>query len=302
LSAETRTECERLWEASLTQLAEALKAPDDDYSKGIFAIDVCVPLTETQMRLSNDRKPGMDRLFAILSEGMPGSAVPLLYKGVNYKDYAWDARGSGWANTVTEDGWKNMKERLATAEEALTAAWKIDPEDTRFATEMIGVELGQGKGREHMELWFKRAMEAAPFNFEACKKKLYYLEPKWHGSREEMLDFGHELLADGNWEARLPLILVDAHFALARYEKGQAYWTTQGVWEDVQAVYEAYLKFDPDSTHDRSMYAKLACWCGQWTAAHAQFQKLGDKVKVGVFQNAKEMQTLRAEAATKAKP
>ena len=41
-----------------------------------------------------------------------------------------------------------------------------------------------------MEEWFRRAMKADPGNYSACSSKLYYLEPKWHGSEEEMLAFG----------------------------------------------------------------------------------------------------------------
>ena len=36
-------------------------------------------------------------------------------------DYAWQARGSGWARTVTDEGWQRFAERLATSVDRRTA-------------------------------------------------------------------------------------------------------------------------------------------------------------------------------------
>jgi len=154
-----------------------------------------------------------------------------------------------------------------------------------------------------METWYKRAMEADPDNFDACGKKMYYLEPKWYGGPAEMLTFGRELLAGGNWEARLPFKLVDAHLTLSGYQKeGKAeYFTDETVWKDIEAVYERYLARYPDSVWDRSFYAKLASKCGRWTEAKSQFDKLGDKVMVGAFADRAEMDRFKAEAAEKGK-
>jgi uncharacterized protein YqfA (UPF0365 family) len=60
---------------------------------------------------------------------------------------------------------------------------------------MLTVCLGLAPERAEMELWFDRAMAADPNNRDACKAKLYNLEPKWHGSAEEMVKFGREWAA-----------------------------------------------------------------------------------------------------------
>jgi hypothetical protein len=281
------------------------KASADPETPETNLVEIGELIIATWMKLTKDRKVGFDRVFEALTQGRPDSTLPLALKGVTYTHYAWDARGGGWANTVTEDGWKKMAERLFVAEQALTEAWQKNPADPRAPTQMIAVELGQGKGREVMETWWKRAMEADPDNFEACSKKMYYLEPKWHGSPEDMLRFGRELLAGGNWEARLPFKLVDAHLTLSGYQEpkeAQAeYFTDEHVWKDFQAVYDRYLARYPDSVWDRSFYAKLACKCGRWSAAKAQFDKLGGQVMVGAFADQAELNRFRAEAAEKGK-
>jgi hypothetical protein len=259
-------------------------------------------MASAAMKAAQDPKTGLDKVFGAVTKSRPGGAFPLVFKGELYIKYAWDARGSGQTNTVTADGWKKMGERLVEAEQALTAAWKMNPDGPDAPTLMIGVELGQGKGRQVMETWYKRAMDANPDNRDACHRKMYYLEPKWHGSAEDMLNFGRELLAGGNWGARLPFYLVDAHLILAGYTKDREnYYKNEAVWKDLHAVYEPYLSLQPDSAWDRTYYAKLACWCGRWTEAKAQFDKLGDKAEVWAFADRAEMERLRAQAADNSK-
>ena len=177
---------------------------------------------------------------------------------------------------------------------------------------MLSVELGQGKGRTHLEEWFRRAMKADPGNYSACSSKLYYLEPKWYGSEEEMLAFGGECLATENWNARLPFVLINAQFAgpLPADQEGKIdlksgkyseqskveYYQRPGVWEDVKAVYEPYLKQFPKAVNDRSMFAKLACWCGRWDEARRQFLILGEKPSLTAFGGREEYDRLREEA------
>jgi hypothetical protein len=278
------------------------KAASDPDAPESLLREISVQLMVIGSAVSGDGKAGSDKIFDLLTTARPGSALPLLLKGEFYIKYAWDARGSGWANTVTPDGWQKMAERLSVAEEALNEAWKKNPDDSAAPIAMLQVELGQGKGRPIMETWYQRAMKADPNSYDACSKKMYYLEPKWHGSEEAMLAFGRELVAAGNWEARLPFQLVDAHWALAAYgEKREEHYKDPAVWKDLQSVYEPYLKRHPDSAWDRSFYAKYACYSGRWAEAKLQFDRLGDGVLVGAFTDKAEMERLRAEAAEKGK-
>lgn len=256
-------------------------------------------LVEAWYRLVRNRGVGCDRVCAVLEQARPGSPAHLLVRGEASTDWAWDARGGGWADSVTEQGWAKFRERLRIAEAALTRAWEMDPSDPAAPTAMLRVELGQGKGREVMELWYERAMKANPDNADACGHKLHYLEPKWHGSLGAMVDFGRELLRQGNWEARLPFILVEAHTRSVGYLKDPAYMHRAEVWPDIRAVYEGYLERFPDKDYDRSVYARLACACGQFAEARRQFERLGDRLQPAAFKDAAEIERLKAAAAAR---
>ena len=214
-------------------------------------------------------------------------STALLVKGVAYLDLAWQSRGGGYANAVTDDGWKNFKKRLGIAETALNEAWKLNPNDPQIATTMITLELGQGKGRDRMEMWFGRAMALDPDNERSCpcEAKRYYLEPKWYGSAEDMLAFGRECVASKEWGGNVPLTLVDAHNALADYlDESQRpyYWKQPGVWRDLRAAFTKYLQVNPNDFDEHQQFALFAYRCEQWDELNRQLLLLG-KVHYDVF-------------------
>jgi len=213
-------------------------------------------------------------------------STALLVEGKAYIDLAWQSRGGGWASTVTEDGWKNFGERLEIAENALDEAWKLNPNDPQIPATMITVELGQGKGRDRMELWFQRAMALDPEDGEcACEAKRYYLEPKWYGSAEDMLAFGKECLESKKWGGKVALVLVDTHRALANYldeSERPDYWKRPGVWQDLRAAFTKYLQAHPNDIKERQEYALFAYRCGDWDELNKQLPLPG-KVQYDVF-------------------
>jgi len=241
------------------------------------AYDGCRDLLEAT-RLN---KPSHEHIFNELEPRLlanwPQEASIHLLRGDYYIRYAWNARGDGWADTVTEEGWKLFGQRLAMAEDALERAWKLDPTDARIPVKMINLELGQGEGRDRMEIWFQRAMELDPNNYSACWQKAYYLEPKWYGSPEELLKFGRECVASSKWGGRVPLVLVDAHTRLVRYVpdgKQKEYWKRPEVWKDLKAGFDKYFQLCPDANGTRQRCALYAYRCEQWEELNKQLSLL----------------------------
>ena len=219
-----------------------------------------------------------------LEAAMPNSPVPLWFKGVFYEEWARRARGEGDADQITPERRKLMAERMDIAQQALQKAYEMDPRDPRIPTDMFRVERGLDKGPAVMEMWFKRAMDADPDNLEACEAKLDYLEPRWHGNDGEMLRFGKQCYESGNWRARLPLLLAEAHRRLCAYEPDPiGYVHRPDIWTDVERVCEPYLRVVPDDIERRSYYCALACFATQWKIAKAQFQILGPHVVPRLF-------------------
>jgi len=241
------------------------------------------------------------RLEPSLEAALPNDPGPLYVKGSVYVQWAWQARGSGLAATVTEKGWKLMGERLGEAEVALQKAYELDPKDPRAPTEMLTVVLGNSSPREEMEKWFKRAMEADPQNFRACANKAYYLTPKWNGSEEEELAFANECYNSDNWGGSLPFVLQEVHRGLADDSGApETYYARPEVWKDIQREYEPFLQAEPDERNTRSAYCYYACRSGHWALANKEFELLGAEVPLVYFNSAEQIKTFRAKAAAEA--
>ncbi len=286
---------------ALKHLVEVLHDPSVPRD-GLFDI------ADSLLEFAQDSQLGQARIFVPLEaefasgslRDAPETATLRMAEGMFWINYGWQARTSGWGSEVSGEGWHLFEERLRKAQTALERAYELDPTDPRICDLMMTVELGQGEGRERMETWFRRAMDADPDNVRACHKKMYYLEPKWYGSDEEMLEFGRQCLA-----TRLPWLLEDAHITLASNRSDadwQAYWKEPAVWKDIQQLYEAALEADPDSAWIRSRYAKVAFLSEHWKLADTLFNELGDRVDLHALDaDQKRYEAMRKTVAERAR-
>ncbi len=219
----------------------------------------------------------------------------LVVKGEFYIKWAWEARGSGWAHTVTPEGLRAFDERLDIAREALERS-----SHGRVARLMLTVELGHPRGRASMEAWFERALDYQP-EFDVCWQKLEWLNPKWHGTLEDMIEFGRACRDSQNWERNYPMVLALAHrrYAdrlLTESDKA-AYFRRSDVAQDILYVYAKSLERSPNDRSLRSRYAFYSYLCGHPRRAHRQFELLGDNLWWGDIYTEEMMKTARAKAA-----
>lgn len=254
-----------LLNAASTQLAKAL----DDRSMPVVEADEATEMLLSSFYWANPESwDCYQRLEPSLTNVWTGTALAERVKGQAYLAYAWQARGSGYADTVSKQGWRLFSERLRTAEESLEAAWKLDPNDVRICLTMVRVELGQGKGLARLDTWFQRGMKLDPSNYALCRAKIEYLRPRWYGSIRKMIEFGRECTFNTNYQGSVRLWLADAHFEASREiqddQERKAYWQQKDVWPDVKVTFEQFFKLYPEETGYRHNYARYAYRCRQW--------------------------------------
>jgi hypothetical protein len=218
---------------------------------------------------SKDHYPRLwARMEPLVFQSWSDDETMWLLKAEVYYQQGWLARGAGYADKVTKDQWRDFRNNLATAETAAKKAWSLNPNDVRIPTFMIKLDEGQSKDRPDMELWFSRAMQLNPYNYDACSYKLHYLYPQWYGSREDMLAFGRECVAATNWGGHVPLILLDAHYEYSMYLSGddkKNYWMQPDVWPDLKSAFDRFFELNPDEVGWHHNYAWYAYACGQWS-------------------------------------
>ncbi len=64
-------------------------------------------------------------------QGAGGEDPPADYRGTYYKEWAWEARGKGFADTVSPENAQKFHDRLEQADKALREAWRSTPSITR---------------------------------------------------------------------------------------------------------------------------------------------------------------------------
>ena len=162
---------------------------------------------------------------------------------------------------------------------------EVDPKDGRLPMQMITVASAQSKGLPEMRRWWEKAMEANPNNYDACDSLLYFLLPKWYGSREIMLAFGRECATSDKFGGTVPLILSDAHEMYNREygPKDGSYWLEPDVWPDVKLSFEKFFKLNPNAIGWRHNYARYAYWCQQWDVLQEQIGLMGNDINYSYF-------------------
>lgn len=203
---------------------------------------------------------------------MPGWIMETL-AGEAEIDLAWDSRGSGWASTVTEEGWKGFHQHLALARKHLVAAWQAKPDQPHAAAQMIVVVMGDGaKHGENERLWFDRATAACVDYESAYTRYRQALLPRWGGSYETMLAFGAACVDSGRFDTFVPICYSEILNQMAGevYDFGLVY-RQPGAAPRVKALNDALIKAaaTPEEKADRQSFAAVDSWLtGDWASAY----------------------------------
>jgi hypothetical protein len=280
-SEASRKEAERDFDAALALLPESVANDERNEFWEDQWLDTLNHLLKGYRLLGVAATAAYDRVDAGLAKLPELKVLRLQFRGDFWTMYGWEARTNAIAPLVPAGGFEALEKRLVVAQKALDEAWQLRPDDARTAVDLLDIEKTVGGDRATMELWFDRAMKADGDRYGACFTKLDWLDPKWHGSVEEMLAFGRACRATKNWRAGITLLAVEAHFHHAitlEQEERVKYLGSPAVWSEIKSVFDEYLKHHPTSDVARSKYAAIAVLASKYPAAHAQFQALGDRL------------------------
>lgn len=108
----------------------------------------------------------------------PDSITARLAEVAHLIRYAWKARGSGYAGTVTEEGWKLMAERLTEAQKLLRTIPKTCPQ---WHDNALTIGLGAGWSDSAHQKMFENGWKSFPGYTPFISQRVYFLLPRWNG-------------------------------------------------------------------------------------------------------------------------
>jgi hypothetical protein len=202
-----------------------------------------------------------------------------LLAGQWHIDEAWRARGGGYADSVSQKGWRGFASHLEQARTNLVAAWKLRPDLPHAPSRMITVAMGES-GAEEMREWFDHTLAAQIDYTPAWNSMRFGLRPRWHGSHQAMLALGVRAVDTGRFDTGVPRNLFDVLTDLESELElpfGKHIYGRQDIWPHVQRMYEGYIaepKQEESRDGWRTTYATVAYFAGKYEVARQQMDAL----------------------------
>jgi hypothetical protein len=143
-------------------------------------------------KLSNPTEADYQQRLSVLSDwakAYPDSATPQIALGQVMKSYAWFARGSGYAGTVTDQEWALFGKRLQQAESFLDGVKAQRAKYPEWYEAMCWVALGEGWKPEDFLAMMNEGTAIDPKAPKLYSDVCIYLLPRWYGSNEQIVDY-----------------------------------------------------------------------------------------------------------------
>jgi membrane protease YdiL (CAAX protease family) len=213
----------------------------------------------------------------------PESITAQLCLADAYVDYAWAARGSGWGNTVTDEGWRLMAERLEKAWDVLQKASRLEEKCPHWFAVAQTVALGEAWERERYMKMVNEAIQREPSFGDYYNNACYWLLPRWHGEEGDFEKWIAEQ-ADAHPDK-------DKHYARLVWQADSLGMPDELVfaddrldWERAKRGFIVWLEEAPDSIALRFELTRLAVLADDPATAREQFEITGGKYWPGYWQ------------------
>jgi hypothetical protein len=196
--------------------------------------------------------------------------------------YGWAARGGGWGDTVTDDGWRLLHERLKQAAKVLDAAGKLKEKCPVYWSMRMAVAQGLAD-RDQLDEIFREATNSMPGYHTYYLNRAICLLPRWYGQ-------------PGEWEAELAKEADQIGGDQGDETYAQVVWCMHRSvsfnnifkenhlsWPRVDRGFDIIEKHYPASLAAKNEHAHLAVLSGDRQAAIRCFTEMDGKVDLTIW-------------------
>jgi len=173
----------------LDTLARKYRSSKECYADGIWKLK---EVYEGLVPDDNESDSRWERRLAAIREWIkarPESITARVALADVLISYAWKARGNGYANTVSQNGWNLFRERLKESVQVLNDSRNFKETCPRWWSNMLSASLGLGVDRQTYQAVFNEAVKAEPANAGYYLQMAHYLLPRWHGKPNDIAVF-----------------------------------------------------------------------------------------------------------------
>lgn len=163
-----------------------------------------------------------------------------------YLDYGWQARGAGYADTISRDGGRLFAARLARAAAILAEARSLKVECPHANAVMLHVAIGQNWDMNSFNQLFAGATKLEPLYYTYYELKAMYLMPRWNGRPGDWERFADATaLAIGGTEGSIIYYKIASYIARIQVQdvKGGRFFRESIIsWQRIKSGFSEMVK------------------------------------------------------------
>lgn len=199
----------------------------------------------------------------------------------NYR--AWNARGRGYASTVTEEGWKKFALHMNRATEALASRAEAGKTDPNWWYEMLDQAREQSWPQQRYWKLAYAALQAFPQNHDIYRAIALKLVPQWGGSWQALAAFADEAVARTR-QTQGQTMYARVYWNVALYFEPGLLTRPEGNWPKFRAGFEELVARYPDRWN-LSKFAAFACDAGDKDTTRRLLTRINDAVVPAAWEN-----------------
>jgi len=193
-----------------------------------------------------------------------------------YIDYGWSARGSGYADTVSESGWRLFHERAQKAKDILEDASKLRDKCPEWFATMAAVAQAQSWTVPQAYELFQRALAFEPTYYYYYYSYANFISPKWSGDEGDSERFTKES-ADRVGGVQGDILYFQIASSLFCGCGAEEATMKRLSWPRIQRGYSSLEKTFGASIHNENRLAYMAVEANDALLADELFHRIGDK-------------------------
>jgi hypothetical protein len=176
------------------------------------------------------------------AEARPGDPSIWLLRGNHSVYWAWEARGPGDEDELTEERRRPFLKRLKQAQDELVRAAELDPADPCPFSTLLKVATGLRLAQQDVLTVFQELVRRDPEHFWGHRHMLVYLFERHQGSHELMFRFVRDISKTRPQGSDLHGLVVEAHIERAAVDGMAAgYFLKSEVKEEIMLAYRQSL-------------------------------------------------------------
>jgi hypothetical protein len=227
--------------------------------------------------------------------GKPQSSTARIALAQAYLGYGSKARGNGYADTVTDEGWQSYGGRTALALSTLKEAAALPDKCPYWYEAMIQVAVAQGWSKSRTKALVDESISFEPGFYHVYREYANYLQPKWHGTEGEAEAFADSISQQIGGEEG-DFVYFEIATVLNCTPCGNAGSPANLSWPKIKEGYAALEHLYGTSNLKMNRFAFLAAKFGDKSAAKEVFARIGDNWDLSVWTSRERFEAAKVRA------